>query len=99
MWEEWEAARGPVGKAERNELTQTGVSSRIEEGGDALDEPTQKLSRKRRNRGGTTWTLRLGAMVTDEGVRFTVWAPNVSSVSLVVIGEKEPHRMNAEEGG
>jgi len=86
-------------RQKENELTQTGVSSRIEEGGDALDEPTQKPGRKRKNGGGTTWTLRLGAAVTDEGVRFTAWAPNVSSVSLVVIGEKEPHRMNAAEGG
>jgi maltooligosyltrehalose trehalohydrolase len=80
-------------------LTQTGVSTRIEEGGDGLDEPTHKPGRKRRSGGGTTWTLRLGAAVTDEGVRFTAWAPNVSSVSLVIMGEKEPHRMNAEEGG
>ncbi len=43
------------------------------------------------------WTLELGANVSDEGVRFRVWAPMASSVSLKIAGETESFPMQAEE--
>jgi maltooligosyltrehalose trehalohydrolase len=46
-----------------------------------------------------SWTLDLGANVTEGGVRFRVWAPKVSSVSLILKGKKEPIQMNAEGKG
>jgi maltooligosyltrehalose trehalohydrolase len=46
-----------------------------------------------------SWTLDLGANVTEGGVRFKVWAPKASPVSLVLMGEKEPTPMNAEGKG
>ena len=45
------------------------------------------------------WTLNLGASLSEEGVRFRVWAPKASSVSLVIIGEKDPYPMKAEDRG
>lgn len=45
------------------------------------------------------WTLELGANITREGVRFRVWAPRVSSVSLRVAGELSPVLMHTEERG
>ncbi len=45
------------------------------------------------------WTLDLGASVSEGGVRFRVWAPKASSVSLVIVGNKEPYPMNAEDRG
>jgi maltooligosyltrehalose trehalohydrolase len=46
-----------------------------------------------------SWALDLGANVSEGGVHFRVWAPKASSVSLVIIGEKEPFAMNAEGRG
>jgi maltooligosyltrehalose trehalohydrolase len=46
-----------------------------------------------------SWTLDLGANLTEGGVRFKVWAPKASPVSLVLMGEKEPTPMNAEGKG
>ncbi|OGP94073.1 MAG: malto-oligosyltrehalose trehalohydrolase [Deltaproteobacteria bacterium RBG_16_47_11] len=54
---------------------------------------------KKKRTGETVWALDLGANVTDQGVRFRVWAPKASSVSLVIMGEKEPHLMNPEDRG
>lgn len=45
------------------------------------------------------WKLELGADVTKDGVRFRVWAPKASSVSLVIMGEPQPFPMNAEGRG
>jgi len=47
----------------------------------------------------TIWTLDLGANVTYQGVRFRVWAPMVSSISLRVIGEPEDIPMSQEPRG
>jgi len=44
-----------------------------------------------------SWALDLGASVSKGGVHFRVWAPKASSVSLVIIGDKEPYPMNAED--
>jgi maltooligosyltrehalose trehalohydrolase len=46
-----------------------------------------------------SWTLDLGANVSEGDVHFRVWAPKASSVSLVIMGEKEPFQMNAEGRG
>jgi maltooligosyltrehalose trehalohydrolase len=46
-----------------------------------------------------SWTLDLGASVSGGGVRFRVWAPKASSVSLVIMGDKEPYPMNPEDRG
>jgi maltooligosyltrehalose trehalohydrolase len=46
-----------------------------------------------------SWTLDLGANVSEGGVHFSVWAPKASSVSLVITGEKELFPMNAEGKG
>jgi len=46
-----------------------------------------------------SWTLDLGASILEGGVRFRVWAPKTSSVSLVIMGDKEPYPMNAEGKG
>jgi maltooligosyltrehalose trehalohydrolase len=46
-----------------------------------------------------SWALDLGASVSEGGVRFRVWASKVSSVSLVIIGEKDPYPMKAEDKG
>lgn len=45
------------------------------------------------------WALGLGANVTPQGVQFKVWAPEVSSISLVIIGDKELYRMSAGDRG
>ncbi len=45
------------------------------------------------------WTLELGANVTFQGVRFRVWAPIVSSISLRMIGEPDDIPMNLEPEG
>ncbi|HSB07378.1 MAG TPA: malto-oligosyltrehalose trehalohydrolase [Thermodesulfobacteriota bacterium] len=47
----------------------------------------------------TMWALGLGANVTPQGVQFKVWAPEVSSISLVIIGDKELYRMSAGDRG
>jgi maltooligosyltrehalose trehalohydrolase len=47
----------------------------------------------------STWTLDLGASVSEGGVRFRVWAPKASSVLLVLMGDKEPYLMNPEDRG
>jgi len=46
-----------------------------------------------------SWALDLGASVSEGGVRFRVWAPKASSVSLVIMGDQEPYPMNPEERG
>jgi maltooligosyltrehalose trehalohydrolase len=46
-----------------------------------------------------SWTLDLGASVSEGGVRFRVWAPKTSSISLVIMGDKEPYPMNPEDRG
>jgi len=45
------------------------------------------------------WTLELGANVSDEGVRFRVWAPAVTSISLVVAEESKEILMDPEGNG
>ena len=45
------------------------------------------------------WTLDLGAKVTYQGVRFRVWAPRVSSISLRVVGESNDIPMSSEPKG
>lgn len=45
------------------------------------------------------WALDLGSSVSEEGVLFRVWAPKASSVSLVIMGDKEPYLMNPEDRG
>ncbi len=44
------------------------------------------------------WRLQLGAAVFEDGVRFTVWAPNVSSLS-VRLGDSPPLAMEQDEAG
>jgi maltooligosyltrehalose trehalohydrolase len=46
-----------------------------------------------------SWTLDLGAHVSERGVYFRVWSPKASSVSLVIMDEKEPFPMNVEGKG
>jgi maltooligosyltrehalose trehalohydrolase len=46
-----------------------------------------------------SWALDLGASVSEGGVHFRVWAPKASSASLVIIGDKEPYPMKAEDRG
>jgi len=46
-----------------------------------------------------SWALDLGASVSEGGVRFRVWAPKASSVSLVILGDKETFLMNTEDRG
>jgi maltooligosyltrehalose trehalohydrolase len=46
-----------------------------------------------------SWTLDLGANVSEGGIRFRVWSPKASSVSLVLMGDKEPRPMNPEDRG
>ena len=45
------------------------------------------------------WTLELGASVSDEGVRFRVWAPVVTSISLVIEDESKEIPMDPEGKG
>jgi maltooligosyltrehalose trehalohydrolase len=45
------------------------------------------------------WTLELGASVSDEGVRFRVWAPAVTSISLVIEDESKEIPMDPEGKG
>jgi maltooligosyltrehalose trehalohydrolase len=45
------------------------------------------------------WTLDLGANVTYQGVRFRVWAPMVSSISLRVMGKPDDIPMSSEPKG
>jgi maltooligosyltrehalose trehalohydrolase len=52
----------------------------------------QRTSRK-------TWALDLGANFTPKGVRFRVWAPRASSLSLRVVGESNDLPMIPEEKG
>jgi maltooligosyltrehalose trehalohydrolase len=53
----------------------------------------------KRNPRKKSWTLDLGATATREGVRFRVWAPRVSSLSLIIIGESGEFPMHPEDGG
>jgi len=45
------------------------------------------------------WTLELGATVSPKGVRFKVWAPNPSSLSLKVAGDSKEFSMTPEGNG
>jgi maltooligosyltrehalose trehalohydrolase len=54
---------------------------------------------KRKRTGETIWALDSGANVTYQGVRFRVWAPKISSISLRVIGETDDIPMNSEPKG
>jgi len=45
------------------------------------------------------WTLELGANVLKEGIRFRVWAPKVSSLSLRTVGEPKEILMDPEKNG
>jgi maltooligosyltrehalose trehalohydrolase len=45
------------------------------------------------------WTLDLGASVLNAGVRFRIWAPNISSISLKVIRESGETLMDPERNG
>ncbi len=46
-----------------------------------------------------SWTLELGAVLSNDGVRFRVWAPKVASVSLVVTEESKEIRMDPDGNG
>jgi maltooligosyltrehalose trehalohydrolase len=46
-----------------------------------------------------TWVLELGASVTPKGIRFKVWAPRASSLSLRVKGESNDLPMIPEKNG
>ncbi len=48
---------------------------------------------------GKRWTLELGANASDEGVRFRVWAPRVSSMSLKIAGEQREIPATREHNG
>ncbi len=48
---------------------------------------------------GSSRTLDLGASVSEGGVHFRVWAPKASSLSLVLLGEKDPYPMSPEDRG
>ncbi|MGQ9647295.1 MAG: malto-oligosyltrehalose trehalohydrolase [Thermodesulfobacteriota bacterium] len=54
---------------------------------------------KRRKRSRKPWGLDLGATVTPKGVRFRVWAPRASSLSLRVVGCSNDLSMIPEENG
>jgi maltooligosyltrehalose trehalohydrolase len=45
------------------------------------------------------WALELGASFPKDGVKFRVWAPNISSISLKVAGESGEILMNPETNG
>ncbi len=45
------------------------------------------------------WTLELGATVSEEGVRFRVWAPRASSISLIILGKPGEISVAAEHSG
>jgi len=53
------------------------------------------ISKKPKN----PWTLELGTSVSDEGIKFRVWAPTVTSLSLVVVGESKETPMDPEGNG
>jgi maltooligosyltrehalose trehalohydrolase len=46
-----------------------------------------------------SWALNLGANVTYQGIRFRVWAPKVSSLSLNVVGDPAEIPMHPEPNG
>ena len=48
---------------------------------------------------GKRWTLELGATVSEGGVRFRVWAPRASSISLRIIGEPGEISATPEHSG
>lgn len=52
----------------------------------------QRISKK-------SWTLELGASVSVEGVRFRIWAPKASSISLRVMGKSKEILMHSERNG
>jgi maltooligosyltrehalose trehalohydrolase len=54
---------------------------------------------KRQRKSKKSWSLGLGANVTSKGVRFRVWAPKVSSLSLRVVGESKDILMVPEGNG
>jgi maltooligosyltrehalose trehalohydrolase len=54
---------------------------------------------KKKRTGQNIWTFDSGADVTYQGVRFRVWAPRASSVSLRVIGEPDDIPMSQEPKG
>jgi maltooligosyltrehalose trehalohydrolase len=54
---------------------------------------------ERRRTSRKTWALDLGANVTPKGVRFRVWAPRASSLSLRVVGESNDLPMIPEKNG
>jgi len=54
---------------------------------------------ERRRTSRKTWRLDLGASVTPKGVRFRIWAPRASSLSLRVVGESNDFPMIPEENG
>ena len=45
------------------------------------------------------WTLELGASISNEGVRFRVWAQKASSVSLRIVGQSREISMDPEQKG
>jgi maltooligosyltrehalose trehalohydrolase len=54
---------------------------------------------KKERKDENSWALDLGADVTYQGVRFRVWTPTASSVSLRVIGEPDDIPMTQEPKG
>src|SRR4030067_2270464 len=54
---------------------------------------------ERRRRSEKSWTLELGASVSSKGVRFRVWAPKISSLSVRVVGKSRDILMVPEGDG
>ena len=46
-----------------------------------------------------SWTLDIGTIFSNDGVRFRVWAPKATSISLRVIGESRVFSLEPEEKG
>src|SRR4030065_2279218 len=54
---------------------------------------------ERRRTSRKTWALDVGVTVTPKGVRFRVWAPRASSLSVRVVGESNDLPMIPEKNG
>jgi maltooligosyltrehalose trehalohydrolase len=46
-----------------------------------------------------SWALEIGAIISDGGVQFRVWAPKASSVALVLIDDERQFLMEPEDKG
>lgn len=64
--------------------------------------PYQEMIRHDKNLSGMTkskmlWMLESGASVSNNGVQFRVWAPEVTSISLVLVEGSKEIPMDLEE--